>query len=77
MKKRLSWDEIKKNFPNKWVGLSEVDWKDESNVRSAVVTYAGDSDVEPLKRQLAGEDIYAIYTTPDNLCPLGMLVSSK
>ena len=77
MDKRLTWEEIKENYPDKWVGLSKVEWKDEANVRSAVVEYAGDSDDEPLKRQLAGEDMYTIYTTPDNLCPLGLLVSGR
>ena len=77
MKERLSWDEIKRQYPDKWVGLSEIEWEDEANVRSAVVSYVGDSDYEPLSRQIAGEDIEAIYTTPDNLCPLGVLVSGR
>ncbi|WP_029543023.1 hypothetical protein [Selenomonas sp. AB3002] len=77
MSKRLTWEEIKKIYPGKWVGLSNVEWKDEANVSSAIVEYAGESDEEPLKRQLAGEDMYTIYTTPDDLCPLGMLVSGK
>ena len=38
-KTRMSWDEIVKAYPDCWVGLIDVDWEDESNVRSAVVMY--------------------------------------
>ena len=34
MPKRMSWDEIKKAYPNQWVGLTDVEWKDTSNIKS-------------------------------------------
>lgn len=71
---RLSWDEIVQRYPDKWVGLSKVDWEDDANVRSAVVIGAKDDEYDFLKRQFAGEDVYTVYTTPNNLCPLGFLV---
>ena len=77
MNKRMTWEEIKETYPDKWVGLSKVDWEDGANVRSAIVEYVGDDDHESLKRQIAGEDIYTTYTTPDNLCPLGILVGGQ
>lgn len=77
MDRRLTWEEIKAQYPDQWVGLSQVEWKDGANVRSAVVEYAGQSDHEPLMRQIAGEDMYTVYTTPDNLCPLGILVGGR
>ena len=77
MDKRMTWEEIENTYPDKWVGLSQVEWEDEANVKSAVVAYVGDSGTEPLKKQVAGEDMYTIYTTPDNLCPLGILVGQK
>jgi len=77
MGKRMTWEEIENTYPDKWVGLSQVEWEDEANVKSAVVVYVGDSGTEPLKKQVAGEDMYTIYTTPDNLCPLGILVGQK
>ena len=77
MDKRMTWEEIENTYPDKWVGLSQVEWEDEANVKSAVVVYVGDSGTEPLKKQVAGEDMYTIYTTPDNLCPLGILVGQK
>ena len=74
MEKRMTWEEIEKTYPDKWVGLSKIDWEDESNVRSAIVEYVGDTCGEALKKQLAGEDMFTVYTTPNNLCPLGILV---
>ena len=43
-------------------------------MRSAIVEYVGDTGGEALKKQLAGEDMFTVYTTPNNLCPLGILV---
>ena len=77
MKTRMTWEEIEKQYPDQWVGLSNVEWEDGANVRSAVVEYAGKSSAEPLRRQIAGEDIETVYTTPNNLCPLGILVGGK
>ena len=77
MDKRMTWEEIEKAYPDKWVGLSKVDWEDGANVRSAVVEYVGNSGGEALKKQIAGEDMFTIYTTPNNLCPLGILVGGK
>ncbi|MBQ7515591.1 MAG: hypothetical protein IJS96_04860 [Schwartzia sp.] len=75
--RRMTWEEIVDKYPDKWVGLSEVEWKDAGNVRSAVVKYVGKSGGEALRKQIAGEDMYTTYTTPDNLCPLGLLVSVR
>ena len=36
MDERMTWKEIVKKYPDQWVGLIDVDWKNESNVRSAV-----------------------------------------
>ena len=73
MDTRMTWEEIKAKYPDKWVGLSKMEWKDGANVRSAVVEYVGDSDHEPLTRQIAGEDMEAVYTGSDDMCPLGCL----
>ncbi len=78
MQKRLTWEEIKTQYPDQWVGLSRIEWNGaEPNVRSAVVTYAGPSNHEALQKQIAGEDVYTVYTTPDNLCPLGILAGAR
>ena len=63
MNKRLTWDEIKTQYPEQWVGLSDVEWNGSApNVRSAIVKYAGKSSYEIWKRQFAGEDVFLSST---------------
>ena len=62
----MSWDEIVKAYPDCWVGLIDVDWEDESNVRSAVVMYTDRSADELALMQLHSDNLYSAYTTPDN-----------
>ncbi len=74
MDKRMTWAEIKENYPDQWVGLSKVEWDGHApNVQSAIVEYAGKSGSEPLRKQIAGEDMYTTYTGADDMCPLGCL----
>lgn len=63
---RMSWVEIKKTYPNQWVGLSEVSWNDEANIEAAVVKYSEKDANELTRMQVAGEDVLAIFTTPEN-----------
>ena len=35
----MTWIEIQKKYPNQWVGLTNVKWKDRSNVATADVKY--------------------------------------
>ena len=70
---RLSWDEIVKTYPDKWVGLIDVDWKNEANVRSAIVLYIDDTADDLLRMQFDHEIEYSRYTTPDNLGQLGVV----
>ena len=65
--RRMTWDEIVKKYPGKWVGLSQIDWENEANVRSAVVIGVSDNSRDFLKRQFAGEDVFTRYTLPNNL----------
>ncbi|MBR2216443.1 MAG: hypothetical protein IJ849_11920 [Selenomonadaceae bacterium] len=64
---RLAWSEIVKKYPDKWVGMSQIEWKNDANVRSAVVIGASDDGEEFMFRACDGEDVCAMYTTPNNL----------
>ena len=70
---RLSWDEIVETYPDKWVGLIDVDWKNEANVRSAIVLYIDDTSDDLLQMQFDHKIEYSRYTTPDNLGQLGVV----
>lgn len=67
---RLTWEEIQKKYPDQWVGLTDIDWIDDSNINSAIVKYADKTKDELLIMQVNGE-IFSCYTTPDNVFQLG------
>ena len=46
---RLTWDEIVKQYPDQWVGLTDVERTNESTVKSAAVSYSGLTKNEALK----------------------------
>ncbi len=74
MNECLTMDEIIKRYPDQWVGLTDVEWEDESNVRTAVVLYTDKTADELLSIQIKDpKKLYATYTTPDNLAPLGVV----
>ena len=70
---RMTWSEIKNKYPDQWVGLTDVEWKNASNVRTAVVKYADMTADELGLIQIEDPDLYSVYTTPDNLAPLGVV----
>ena len=63
---RLTWADIVKKYPHKWVGLSAIDWSG-GKILSAVVKYVDDSIDKIFDRQITVGDVEAEYTTPDEL----------
>jgi len=70
---RLTWEEIKAKYPNQWVGLSEIEWKNEANVKTAVIKYTDKSASDMLRLRILGEDVVSIFTTPDSIAPIGVV----
>ena len=64
--KRMTWDEIVAKYPDQWVGLIEEEGAG-PNVTSAIVVCAYKNADDILAEQIKNHDIYAVYTTPDNL----------
>ena len=71
MEQRLTWEQIAQKYPDQWVGLTDIDWEDGANIRSAIVSYIGMSSADLLRMQIKDRNIHATYTTPDNLAPMG------
>lgn len=67
MKKRLSWEEIKRQYPDVYVGLAEIDWEDEWHIRSAIVNYIGKLPEEVASACKYGEDIYITRAFADRV----------
>ena len=71
MGQRLTWEQIEKKYPDQWVGLTDIEWEDGANIKSAIVSYIGMSSADLLRKQIKDRNIHATYTTPDNLAPMG------
>ena len=74
MSNRLTWKEIVEKYPDQWVGLVDINWKNEANVESAVVKYSDKTADELLRLQIEEDpELYSTYTTPDNLLQIGIV----
>lgn len=64
-KVRLTWKEIQETYPEQWVGLAEIEWLNDSNIKSAVVLYNDKSKKELALMQAESDgNIVGVYTTP-------------
>lgn len=74
MGERLTWKEIKERYPDMWLGLTDVKYKnnDDITIESAVVKYDDKTKTELIYMSIAGE-VVAKYTTPDNVLQMGVL----
>ena len=64
---RMTWEEIVEKYPDTWVGLTDIDWEDSANVRSAVVAFANEDANKILTEQIKNHDVVGMYTTTWNL----------
>ena len=77
MSTRKLWKEIQKEYPNMWVGLTDVEWDNSATVKSASVLYtekdmtSNDMAIMTLQGKLEA----ARYTTPDNVASMGALTT--
>ena len=71
---RLTWEQIQEQYPDQWVGLSDVQYMDNDgiSVESAVVKYADKTKSELTRLVLKGE-IISRHTNPDGHLQLGMV----
>lgn len=60
---RLTWNEIVSRYPDQWVGLEDLDWKNESNVSSAVVKYTDSRATEDVFDPLLKAQSYGVYSS--------------
>ena len=71
---RLTWKQIQEKYPNQWIGLISVKWKNDSNVESAIVKYTDKTSGDLLRLQLNGEpDLFSCFTTPNSRGQLGII----
>jgi hypothetical protein len=77
MDTRLTIENIEKQYPNQWVGLTGVEWdpENDASILAANVRYTGLSQSELLSLQISSDDeIVPYFTTPDTVLQLGALM---
>ncbi len=64
----MTWKEIQEKYPDQWVGLTNVVWKDDANVSKADVKYTENdmSSDELAALAITGKIDTAVYTTPSS-----------
>lgn len=72
MAERLTWEQIQEKYPDRWVGLIDVQYRDDDgiSVESAVVKYTDKTKSELTKMVLKGE-IVSRHTNPEGHLQLG------
>ena len=76
MTKRMTWAEITAAYPDQWVGLTDVEYKPDSDatIQSAVVLYTNWSKDDLQMEQFRTDGkVMAEYTIPNRLFQLGVL----
>lgn len=71
----MTWEEIKRKYPDQWIGLTDVVYNnnDGVNIKTAVVKYANKSREELFMMQMEYQDNFeAVFTTPDHVLQLGL-----
>lgn len=73
MNERMTWKQIQEKYPDRWVGLVEVQYlnNDGVSVESAIVKYADKAKSELTRLVLKGE-IIARHTNPEGHLQLGI-----
>ena len=70
--RRMTWEEMVAEYPDQWIGVVDAEVEG-SNIRSGIVKYVGKSKGELALMQIRSNDLIGVYTTPDNLAPLGVV----
>ena len=72
MAERLTWKQIQEKYPDQWVGLVDVQYRDNDgiSVESAVVKYTDKTKSELTRMVLKGE-IVSRHTNPEGHLQLG------
>ena len=73
MSARLTWSQIKEQYPDQWVGLTDVDWENEATVTSAVVTYPSLTKNEALGLAIRSKGKITARTTKDTPIWVGIV----
>ena len=74
MAERLTREQMSKKYPNTWLGINNIKYKnnDGVTVESADIIYTDKTEEELLEMQIDGTDGIISWYTNDNGLPLGV-----
>ena len=65
MSDRLLWSEVKKQYPNQWVGYSDPEYNTNNTLHAVTLIYTGLSRSQLAHRQINEDGVYGRFTTPE------------
>ncbi len=73
---KMTRNEMSRVYPNQWIGINNILYRDgkRNSIEEADVIYTDKSASELAMMILNGEDVVALYTTPDNCFHVGALM---
>ena len=72
MEKRLTWEEIVKQYPEQWVGLMDVEWED-GDIKTAIVLYSHLTKKQALNMEYVSNGEILAETTYDQGMFVGLI----
>lgn len=74
MAERLTREQMSKKYPNTWLGINNIKYKNDDGVtvESADIVYTDKTEDELLEMQIDGTDGIISWYTNDNGLPLGV-----
>ena len=73
MPTRLTWEQIKQQYPDQWLGLTDVERSNASTVKSAVVAYPNLTKNQALKLAFDSNGKIVARTTKDGGLSIGVV----
>lgn len=74
MNVRMTLKEMQNEYPNRWLGINEIERDDKRRILSANVVYTDKTASELSFMTINHEDIQAFFTTPDDTFHVGVVM---
>lgn len=71
---RMTREQMKKKYPNMWIGITDIQYNKDNVIESANVLYTDKTASELAILALRGDSVQPLYTTPDNCFHIGAVM---
>ena len=66
MPNRMTWDEVRSQYPGQWVGFREPEYNQDNTLNSVLLVYTGMGRDDLFHLQINEDGLHSRYTTPDD-----------